>query len=77
MTSARTFLPLLLRPASDRSPREGGGAGSARQPLRAWSVVRRACRELFSYDLTGTAAGVAFFVLLAEFPGLAALMSLV
>jgi membrane protein len=48
-----------------------------RQVLRSWTTIRRVFRRILADDVASAAASVAFFVLLAVFPGLAALISLV
>jgi membrane protein len=50
---------------------------AVRRLLGSWTAIRRSCRRIQADDVASTAAGVAFFVLLAVFPGLAALISLV
>ena len=50
----------------------------ATSPLRAWGAVAwGTVRRILDDQITTVAAGVAFFVLLASFPGLAAVVSLV
>lgn len=48
-----------------------------RRRIQVWAIARDACRALLHDEVSSTAAGVAFFVLLAVFPGLAALISLI